>query len=143
MPDVGLAIDRRTFLQIAHETTEDSVQALICMCCAQVRRTCNSVNDDIGRITANEYFGKLGGQTFAANWDFGEYWRKYGSTRELSDHPQLQSSCWLWRRLVDFGGFKDQVIICFPEDVECCQEHAAHLLGPECTFPMCFRCLHI
>ena len=67
MPDVGPAIDRRTFRQIAQETTEESVQALICMCCAQVRRTCNSVNADIGRITSNEYFGKLSGQTFAAN----------------------------------------------------------------------------
>ena len=34
MPDVCPAIDRRTFRQIATETTEDSVQALICMCCA-------------------------------------------------------------------------------------------------------------
>ena len=67
MPDVGPAIDRRTFRQIAEETTEDSVQAFIYMCCARVRRTCNSVNADIGRIMSKEYFGKLGGQSFAAN----------------------------------------------------------------------------
>ena len=41
MPDVCPAIDRRTFRQVAQESIEDSVQALICMCCAQIRRTCN------------------------------------------------------------------------------------------------------
>ena len=50
MPDVGPAIDRRTFRHIAKETAEDSVQALICMCGAQVRRSCNSVHAEIGRI---------------------------------------------------------------------------------------------
>ena len=141
MPDVGPAIDRRTFRQIAQETTEDSVQALICMCCAQVRRTCNSAHADIGRIQSTEYFGKLCGISFAANLDFDQYLRKYGSTRELNDHPQLQSNCWLWKRRVDFGRFKDQDIICCPEDVECDQEHVANLLCPECTFPICFLVL--
>ena len=75
MPDVGPAIDRRTFRHIAKESREDSVQALICMCCAQVTRTCNFVNADIGRIQSKEYFGTLGGISFAANLDFGEYWK--------------------------------------------------------------------
>ena len=76
MPDVGPAIDRRTFRQVAQESTEDSVQALICMCCAQIRRTCNSAHAETGRIQAKEYFGTLGGISFAANWDFEQYWRK-------------------------------------------------------------------
>ena len=71
MPDVGPAIDRRTFRHIAKETSEDSVQALICMCCVQVNRTCKSVHAEIGRIQSQEYFGKLGGISFAANLDFG------------------------------------------------------------------------
>ena len=44
---------------------------------------------------------------------------------------------------MDFGRFKDQDIICCPEDVECDREHAANLLCPKCKFPICFRCLHI
>ena len=76
MPDVGPAIDRRTFRQVAQESTEDSMQALICMCCAQIRRTCNSAHAETGRIQAKEYFGTLGGISFAANLDFGQYLRK-------------------------------------------------------------------
>ena len=44
---------------------------------------------------------------------------------------------------MDFGRFQNHDIICCLEDVECDQEHAANLLCPECTFPMCFRCLQI
>ena len=73
MPDVGPAIDRRTFRQVAQESIEDSMQALICMCCAQIRRTCNSARAETGRIQAKEYFGTLSGVSFAANLDFGQY----------------------------------------------------------------------
>ena len=78
---------------------------------------------------------------FLANWDFGVYWRKYGDTRELADHPQFKKDCWLWRRRVSFGRYNDQDISCCPEDIQCDQEHAATLLCPECTFPICNRCL--
>ena len=42
---------------------------------------------------------------------------------------------------MSFGRFENQDIICCPEDVECVQDHAANLLCPECTFPLCCRCL--
>ena len=71
MPDVGPAIDRRAFRQVVRESTEDAVQALICMCCAQIRRTCSSAHAETGRIQAKGYFGTLSGVSFAANWDFG------------------------------------------------------------------------
>ena len=73
MPDMGPAIDRRTFRHIAQQTNEDAVQGLICLCCAQVKRSCNAVNADIGRIAAKDYFDKIGGISFAANWCFNKY----------------------------------------------------------------------
>ena len=112
------------------------------MCCAQIRRTCSSAHAETGRIQAKGYFGTLSGVSFAANLDFGQFWRKYGSTNELKDHPQLQSTCWVWRRRVNFGRFENQDIICCPEDVQCVEDHAEHLLCSECTFHLCWQCLH-
>ena len=43
---------------------------------------------------------------------------------------------------MNFGRFENQDIICCPEDVQCAEDHAEHLLCAECTFPLCWQCLH-
>ena len=43
---------------------------------------------------------------------------------------------------MNFGRFENQDIICCPEDVQCAGDHAEHLLCSECTFPLCWQCLH-
>ena len=141
MPNVGPAIDRRTFRQIALQMPEESVEALVCMCCAQIRKTCNSTQADIGRIACKQFFDHVGGQTFLRNWDFKEYDEWYGSSAELKNHPELQSNCWVWRRHIRFGRFQDKIIICCPEDVTCPNQHERKFLCAQCSIAMCRKCL--
>ena len=55
MPSLGSSIDRRTFHVLKEDFCEDSVQALVCMCCARIA-TCTNHNTAIGYINAHAYF---------------------------------------------------------------------------------------
>ena len=73
------------------------VQGLVCVCCAQIRRSSNPTNVGIARVTSGEYFTNLSPVTFQANLGFEEYMKDYGSTDAMQDHPQLQNYSWTWR----------------------------------------------
>ena len=140
MPIVGPSVDRRTFAHVAQDMSEDAIQSLICMCCAQLRRSSNTTNADIARVNSGEYFKSLCPVSFQANWDFAEYMKHYGSTDVLQNHPDLQDGNWTWRRQLTVPKFQGRVILCAPEDVTCSQTHNYNILCENCTFPLCFEC---
>ena len=140
MPTVGPSVDRRTFAHVALDMSEDAVQSLICMCCAQIRRSSNTTNADIARVSSGEYFQSLCPLSFQANWDFAEYMKEYGSTDALQNHPDLQDDNWTWRRKLTVPKFHGRVILCAPEDVTCSHKHNYNTLCENCTFPLCFEC---
>jgi len=140
IPTIGPSVDRRTFKHVRDDMSEEAVQGLICMCCARIRRSCNTTNSEIARVECGEYFESLKAVSFLRNWDFIEYMNMYGKTDALRGHPHLQNDCWLWRRRLLCSDFQNRVIICCPEDVSCEEDHDRMFLCQACTFPLCREC---
>ena len=73
MPKVGCSVDRRTFQHVKEDLADDSVRALVCMCCQCIATTSNG-NTKIGFINAFDYFFKMiRPGSFDWNWDFNKY----------------------------------------------------------------------
>jgi hypothetical protein len=142
MPTLGVSIDRRTFCHIRENYSEEAVQALVCMCCAQIHRCSDSVNGEIGHISAFSYFEGITGAAFDQNWDFEEYMRLYGSTPSLSNHPALEASSREWKVKCDFGKWNGRFLMCCPEDITCeAKTHGPGDLCAKCQIPLCRDCL--
>jgi hypothetical protein len=148
MPLLGCSIDRRVFRQIAEDFSEDTAQALLCMCCNCIKTTSNG-NTEIAYINAFEYFNTrmIRPESFDWNWDMQKYRERYvvkgGDKNPLRNDPDLAEDVWTWRRIVPAtSNLPERVIICSPEDVRCPRRHQQmHVLCYECEIALCRRCL--
>ena len=78
------------------------------------------------------YFASISPVSFQRNWDFVEYMEHYGNTDAMRDHPQLAGDSWVLRRRLACSQYKDRVVLCAPEDVECTAEHDGSVLCADC-----------
>ncbi len=142
MPKVGPSVDRRTFRHVAADLSDSATQSLICMCCARVALSYNG-KTHVAFIPAGQYFDKISSQIFRLNWCIEEYTKRYARTETMRDHPELDSTCWTWRRRLGEMRRRNQVILCCPEDAQCDKGHEQHVLCRSCLIPLCHQCLTI
>ena len=115
--------------------------SLVCACC-QCQYTCtDGLNADIGRMEAGEYFDMISATSFRYNWSYNAYMNNFGNTSAMEQHPELQESSWIFRRILKHPMFDNQPILCCPQDITCSEEHPRHEIHPCCRIPLCRECL--
>ena len=100
IPVLGFSVDRRVCLQVSINNTDTATRALVCMCCAQIQRTCNALNADMGLVKAGLYLSLLRETSFNFNYCYIRFWKQFGSSDVLKDHPALSDNNWSWKRVV-------------------------------------------
>ena len=167
MPTVGPAIDRRAFEHTTQRYNDDSIQSLICFCCARICLNTGGARSDI-EFKKGGWILALKPGVVAKNFSKAEFEHRYQRDGPLAAHHPKSSakragpdfSDWHlnWhpdvikqaeRMLPDGKPFNPDVvamkskgILCCPEDQRC--EHGCHskkLLCKDCEIPICRKCM--
>ena len=88
----------------------------------------------MGLVRAGFYLSLLRETSFHFNYCYIRFWKQFGSSDVLKDHPALSDNNWSWKRVVQNKKYRNKEILCCPEDIVCHQAHdAPSCVGPERT----------
>ncbi|CAJ1414058.1 unnamed protein product, partial [Effrenium voratum] len=149
-PLAGCSLDRTALRSFAKATAKDSVEALICFCCACVYTRVAEVGErseiqwrrPLNRAPSGEllFFGRpaAAAEVLGLEHFLNKYDQLDAPGKKLSDHETFAS----WK--LRLPGPDDVELLCCPEDHRCgaAPEHvAAGVLCEHCELPVCGECL--
>ncbi|CAJ1393587.1 unnamed protein product [Effrenium voratum] len=150
-PLAGCSLDRTALRSFAKATAKDSVEALICFCCACVYTCVAEVGErseiqwrrPLSRAPSGEllFFGRpaaAAAEVLGLEHFLNKYDQLNGPGKKLSDHETFAS----WK--LRLPGPDDVELLCCPEDHRCgaAPEHVAEgVLCEHCELPVCGECL--
>ena len=149
-PLAGCSLDRTALRSFAKATAKDSVEALICFCCACVYTRVAEVGErseiqwqrPLSRAPSGEllFFGRpaAAAEVVGLEHFLNKYDQLDAPGKKLSDHETFAS----WK--LRLPGPDDVELLCCPEDHRCgaAPEHVAEgVLCEHCELPVCGECL--
>ena len=149
-PLAGCSLDRTALRYFAKATAKDSVEALICFCCACVYTRVAEVGErseiqwqrPLSRAPSGEllFFGRpvAAAEALGLEHFLNKYDQLDAPGKKLSDHETFAS----WK--LRLPGPDDVELLCCPEDHRCgaAPEHVAEgVLCEHCELPVCGECL--
>ncbi|CAJ1431386.1 unnamed protein product, partial [Effrenium voratum] len=149
-PLAGCSLDRTALRSFAKATAKDSVEALICFCCACVYTRVAEVGErseiqwqrPLSRAPSGEllFFGRpaAAAEVLGLEHFLNKYDQLDAPGKKLSDHETFAS----WK--LRLPGPDDVELLCCPEDHRCgaAPEHVAEgVLCEHCELPVCGECL--
>lgn len=140
MPLVGPSIDCRAIRQL-HSVCEGSLTMLVCACCAtkRIHLRGTRVSEIEQRLGADVW--ALGRDVLEVNFSMERFRRLYGHGPAFAEDTDLQAgNNWLRTLVTSEPGPRKMEILCCPEDVSHCGEHASHEVCSKCLIPICNEC---
>ena len=135
---VGPSVDRRTIALMKQAYASDTVEMLICFCCAAKKiKVRLSEKSEISYRLGGELF-RLGDQILHLTFALEDFKRAYGEGPAFQDAKDLEDNVWV-RQLLFADGKKLQVLCC-PEDVVNCGQHSLDEICFGCQVPICVEC---
>ena len=135
---VGPSVDRRTIALMRQAYASETVEMLICFCCAAKKiKVRLSEKSEISYRLGGDLF-RLGDQILHLNFALEDFKRAYGEGPAFQDARDLEDDVCV-RQLLFEDGKKLQVLCC-PEDVVNCGQHSLDDICFGCQVPICTEC---
>ena len=123
MPDVGVSVDRRSFLHLASVYGNDKTQSLVCFICGQVKPGWTVGEPEI-QYRNGAWVQRLRMEARDLNMGLSTFLSRYAEGRERGEGPfarapEFEADNWEWKR--EFVLQKGQLrftALCCPEDVD-------------------------